>query len=232
MSSAAQIIAECTSRRIWLTASTKENLEIDAPEDALTENLLSELRNRKSEIQWLLNSQGFADGPRDTHESAAFPRQKEEGSSGVVDRKDTRRNHASELHEITASRIIPLFPEIAEQLQDAWDAAKPGEEVVLPMLDGISGAGLRKPLIAAIRACGEEPWEKLWTALRATRDTELRETYPVHVVEKWMGHEDRVAKRNYTQVTEEHFRKAVSRGADCGSAGACGNLRRLARKAK
>ena len=34
---------------------------------------------------------------------------------------------------------------------------------------------------------------ELWTALRASRDTELRERFPSHVVTKWIGHDDRVA---------------------------------------
>ena len=52
------------------------------------------------------------------------------------------------------------------------------------MLQQVTGTALRKPLLAGIKAAGAEPWPKLWTALRATRDTELRETFPVHVVER------------------------------------------------
>jgi hypothetical protein len=35
-----------------------------------------------------------------------------------------------------------------------------------------------------IRRAGEEPWPKLFANLRATRETELTETYPGHVVAK------------------------------------------------
>lgn len=52
-------------------------------------------------------------------------------------------------------------------------------------------------------------WGKLWTTLRATRDTELRESFPSHVVAKWIGHDDRVAERHYLQITDAHFEKAV-----------------------
>jgi integrase len=107
-------------------------------------------------------------------------------------------------------RVIPIFPELMRPLQDAWDAAEEGEPMVLPFLQHVTGAALRKPLMKAIKDAGETPWEKLWVALRATRDTELRETFPVHVVEAWLGHEDRVAKRNYTQITDEHFRVATA----------------------
>lgn len=87
---------------------------------------------------------------------------------------------------------------------------------VLPMLQRVTGAALRKPVIKAIEAVGMTPWEKLFVALRATRDTELRERFPVHIVEAWSGHEDRVAKRNYTQVTGDHFSLA-STGSENGS---------------
>ncbi len=115
----------------------------------------------------------------------------------------------TERHDGHERRVVPIFPELLGPLQEAWDAAEPGQVHVLPMLQQVTGSALRKPLLAAIKAAGVEPWPKLWTALRATRDTELRETFPVHVVEVWLGHEDRVAKRNYTQVTEEHYRRAV-----------------------
>ena len=116
----------------------------------------------------------------------------------------------TEHHEGHEMRVIPIFPELATALQEVWDGAEINQPFVLPILQGVTGASLRKPLISAIIAAGGTPWEKLWTALRATRDTELRETFPVHVVESWLGHEDRVAKRNYTQITDEHFRVACS----------------------
>ena len=81
---------------------------------------------------------------------------------------------------------------------------------MVPEASRVNSSYLRKPLLAAIRAAGAQPWPKLWTALRATRDTELRESFPVHVVEAWIGHEDRVAKRNYTQVIEDHFQRAIN----------------------
>ena len=74
---------------------------------------------------------------------------------------------------------------------------------------GKSASAFRKPLIAAIEATGGTVWPKLFTALRATRDTEMRETYPGHVVDAWIGHDEKVAKHNYLQVTESHFEKAV-----------------------
>ena len=61
-----------------------------------------------------------------------------------------------------------------------------------------------------IRTAGLTPWPKPWTNLRATRDTELREEFPSHVVDAWIGHREEVAKRRYLMVTDDHFAKAAS----------------------
>jgi len=106
-------------------------------------------------------------------------------------------------------RIIPIFPELVTPLQEVWDTAEQGTDHVLEFMRGKSQSAFRKPLIAAIEAAGRTVWPKLFTALRATRDTELRDLYPSHVVDAWIGHEENVAKHNYLQLTAEHFTKAV-----------------------
>jgi integrase len=115
----------------------------------------------------------------------------------------------TEHHPGRETRQFPLFPELVEPLRDAFEQAEPGQQYVLPMLQDRTGTSLRKPLLKAIKSTGGQPWPKLWTALRATRDTELREHFPSHVVTKWIGHDDRVAERHYLQVTDTHFEKAV-----------------------
>ena len=44
--------------------------------------------------------------------------------------------------------------------------------------------------------------------LRSTRETELAETYPIHVVCAWIGNSEAVAAKHYLQVTDEHFERA------------------------
>ena len=90
-------------------------------------------------------------------------------------------------------RTIPIFPELVQPLEECRDATG-GGNLVFPMLVGRSAAYCRKPVLAAIEAAGIEPWDKLFVALRATRDTELRERYPSHVVDAWIGHDEAVAK--------------------------------------
>ncbi len=46
--------------------------------------------------------------------------------------------------------------------------------------------------------------------MRSTRETELADKFPMHVVNKWMGNIESVAIEHYLQVTVDHFRRAVS----------------------
>ena len=60
-----------------------------------------------------------------------------------------------------------------------------------------------------VSGAGLEPWPKLFQNLRLTRETELAEEYPLHVVCAWIGNSQPVAAKHYLQVTESHFEKAV-----------------------
>ena len=116
----------------------------------------------------------------------------------------------TEHHDGHDKREIPMFDEIRTSLLE-WSALAPkGEEYVLPMLKGRSNAYCRKPVLSAIKLAGLQPWSKLFTALRATRDTELRRRHPGHVVDAWIGHDQDVAKANYAQITETDFQLALA----------------------
>ena len=41
--------------------------------------------------------------------------------------------------------------------------------------------------------------------MRSSRETELVERFPVHVVTAWLGNTPEIARRHYLQVTDEHF---------------------------
>lgn len=45
--------------------------------------------------------------------------------------------------------------------------------------------------------------------MRASRETELVETFPSHVVAAWLGHSVAIAEKHYLQVTEDHFVRAA-----------------------
>jgi hypothetical protein len=55
----------------------------------------------------------------------------------------------------------------------------------------------------------QSPWPKLFQNLRSTRETELAEDDPIHVVCAWVGNTQAVATKHYLQVTDEHFDRAA-----------------------
>ena len=117
------------------------------------------------------------------------------------------------------SRLTPLFPELLAYLQAAFDEAAEGEIFVVTHLrerltatnDAIR-LNLRTQAHRIIRRAGLEPWPKVFQNLRSTRETELGEQFPMHVVCKWLGNSEAVAMRHYLQVTDEHFERAVEGG--------------------
>ncbi len=45
--------------------------------------------------------------------------------------------------------------------------------------------------------------------MRASRETELNESFPSHVVCEWIGNSMQIAQRHYLSVTEDHFTRAL-----------------------
>ena len=80
---------------------------------------------------------------------------------------------------------------------------------------------LRTQLTRIIKRAGLNPWPKLFHNLRSTRQTELAEEFPQHVVCDWIGNTNAVAAKHYLQVTDEHFIKAAQNPAQSLRAGGC-----------
>jgi hypothetical protein len=73
-----------------------------------------------------------------------------------------------------------------------------------------SNANLRTHLNRIIRKAGLEPWPKLFHNLRSTRETELCEEYPDHVVVAWIGNSVKIA-------LADHRRALRKSGAETGA---------------
>lgn len=114
----------------------------------------------------------------------------------------------TEHHEGGASREIPIFPELRPHLEAVFfDPAEEGAEYVITRYRQ-PNANLRTQLMRIIRRAGLDAWPKLFHNLRASRQTELAETFPAHVVCAWLGNSQAVAARHYLQVTDGHFEAA------------------------
>jgi len=159
---------------------------------------------------------------------------------------DTKRFtvHASKTeHHLDAGiRVVPIFDELCPHLLDAFGAAEDGAVYCCRQYGKNAGQIYRKYIMAAIAKAGIKPWPKLFQNLRSTRETELAEKFPIHVVCDWIGNSPRVAAKHYLQVTEDHYAKAVQnpvqyiaeRGgmapqavcSDTGKHGDCGRVRK------
>jgi hypothetical protein len=76
-------------------------------------------------------------------------------------------------------------------------------------LNQFSDSNLRKQLAQTILSAGSAPWPKIFHNLRASRQTELEESFPRKTVCEWMGNSETVADQHYLQVLEEHYDRAV-----------------------
>jgi len=129
----------------------------------------------------------------------------------------------TEHHEGGESRLIPLFPELLPYLQEVFDEAQPGTEYVITRYRQ-RNQNLRTRLKRIIHKAGLKPWPRLFQNLRSTRETELAESFPLHVVTAWIGNSQLVARKHYLQITDEHFARAAQNPAQS-AAGTCSNAR-------
>ena len=121
----------------------------------------------------------------------------------------TVRSAKTEHHEGGASRIIPLFPELLPPLREVFEQAEPGAMRIITRYRP-STQNLRTQFHRIIRKAGLEPWPKLFQNLRSSRETELAERWPLHVVCAWIGNSQAVAAKHYLQVTDDHFDRAAT----------------------
>jgi integrase len=115
----------------------------------------------------------------------------------------------TEHHEGGDCRIIPLFPELRPYLLQVFEEADPGTEYVISRYRD-RACNLRTHFGRIIRQAGLEVWPKPWHNLRSTRQTELCEKYPIHVVCQWIGNSRAIAQEYYLQVTDAHFESAIA----------------------
>lgn len=82
--------------------------------------------------------------------------------------------------------MIPIFPELRKPLNEVWELAGEKQEFVITRYRD-ANQNLRTTFLKIIKRAGLEPWPRLFHNLRATRETELAEPFPMHVVCEWIG---------------------------------------------
>ncbi len=89
-------------------------------------------------------------------------------------------------HAGRESRMLPLFPELRPHLEAVFDEAEPGTTYVIAK-HRIASANLRTTLERICDRAGVELWERAFQNMRATRETELTQEHPLHVVVAMVG---------------------------------------------
>lgn len=113
-------------------------------------------------------------------------------------------------YEGKAERVIPLFPELVQPLLDVLEQAEPGTEYLITKY---RGPNLRTGLLRILKRAGVEPWPRLFHNLRASRQTELEEQFPSHVVCHWCGNSEQIARKHYLTTHDEHYAQAAQNPA-------------------
>lgn len=123
----------------------------------------------------------------------------------------------TEGHVGKATRVAPLFAELRPFLSEAFDLAPEGSTYVVDERfrksalgpKGWQNTNLRTTFTKIVNRAGLTIWPRPFHNLRASRETELVEKYPVQVVTDWLGNTPNVALRHYLMTTKEHFEAAV-----------------------
>jgi len=113
----------------------------------------------------------------------------------------------TEHHEGHEGRWVPIFPELRPHLEKAFENAADGATYVIARYRD-PDKNFRTRFLRIIKRAGLTRWPKPFHNLRASRETELAATYPLHVVCAWIGNTATIAQKHYLLVTDDYFDRA------------------------
>ena len=109
----------------------------------------------------------------------------------------------------SSQRVLPLFPQLRVPLEELFSLESPAaESPIFPSLGRASN--LRTQLARIAGRAGIVLGPKFFTNCRATRDAELRRSYPAHIVCQWIGHTERVAQEHYLLASDESYLRVAT----------------------
>lgn len=115
----------------------------------------------------------------------------------------------------TGRRVIPLFYELVPYLAAVRNPDdEPGDHVIRKH----RGENLRTTGEKIVERANVERWGKLFQNLRASRETDLLDSYPIQTACQWIGNSEAVARKHYLMVKDVHFDRAVGKSAAPGAA--------------
>ena len=117
----------------------------------------------------------------------------------------------TEHYEGKGSRQVPLFPELERRFQEFYDTLPEGcsDLIFSPESDMPPIISPRRSLSSWIKKvakrAGVELWQKPFQNCRSSRATELRKKFPEYLVNRWIGHTQKVAEDHYIQDEVDVF---------------------------
>jgi integrase len=111
-------------------------------------------------------------------------------------------------HADGGRRWVPLFPELRWHFEAAFEQAETGTAHVVKRTR-CHDTNLRTTFERIVYRAGLVPWPKPFQNMRASRETELTQAFPLHVVTAWIGNSARIAAKHYLQVTDADFERAA-----------------------
>jgi integrase len=107
-------------------------------------------------------------------------------------------------------RVVPIVPELNEELLAGFAEAPEGEERVIPA-GSVNVNNVWRDAGALCRRAGVPRYRKPLHTLRKSCITDWARLFPAHVVRQWAGHSDlETTDRYYLQVSEAEYEKASS----------------------
>jgi integrase len=120
----------------------------------------------------------------------------------------TVRSPKNAAHEAHAVRTVPIDPELRVILQELFDQAEPGADLMLPSHRN-PGENLRTPIYRILSRAGVKPWPRLMHNMRASCENDWFDRFPGHSVASWMGHGTEIAATHYLRPRDAHFNLAA-----------------------
>ncbi len=115
-----------------------------------------------------------------------------------------------EHNERFATRLVPLFPEVRQYLEDLKELAEPNAVFVITH-NRLGSLNLRTRFEKIIERAKVQKWPRLFHNLRASLETELVRQYDLATVCRWIGNSPEIAARHYmtSQDIAGDFRRAA-----------------------
>lgn len=109
----------------------------------------------------------------------------------------------------TGPRLVPIFHELMPYLRERFEAAIDGDVLVLPSMEKHGDSAFSKRIERTVEKLGLERWPRTFHNLRSSRQTELTERFPSHVVAAWLGNSVQTADKHDLKVLSSHFEQAM-----------------------